>query len=95
MIFSTFLPSLIHGLAFGGFLLTITQPDSSKITRFAEATALGTTLAVKEKNEIAGYLAKQSITNVAFPVIGFLLLLGIIFSLLFSFGDIVTEAIGD
>ena len=94
MIFSTFLPSLIHGLAFGGFLLTITQPDSSKISRFASYTAPDHKLSLYEKNKIASYLARRSIANVAFPVIGVLLLLGIIFSLLFSFGDIVTGAIG-
>ena len=90
MIFSTFLPSLIHGLAFGGFLLTITQPNSSKVTRFVEATAPGTTLALKEKNEIADYLARQSIANVVFPTIGVLLLAGVILAVLLFFGDIVT-----
>ena len=94
MVFSTFLPSLIHGLAFGGFLLTITQPDRSKISRFAEATASGHQLALKEKNEIAAYLARQSIANVAFPVIGVLLLAGIILALLLSFGDILAGLIG-
>ena len=94
MIFSTFLPSLLHGLAFGGFLLTITQPDRSKISRFAEATASGHQLALKEKNEIAAYLARQSIANVAFPVIGVLLLAGIILALLLSFGDILAGLIG-
>ena len=88
MIFSTFLPSLIHGLAFGGFLLTITQPNSSKVTRFVEATAPGTTLALKEKNEIADYLARQSIANVVFPVIGVLLLAGVIVVLLNFFWNI-------
>ena len=90
MIFSTFLPSLIHGLAFGGFLLTITQPNSSKITRFVEATAPGTTLALNKKNEIADYLATQSIANVVFPTIGAVLLAGVILAVLLFFGDIVT-----
>ena len=94
MIFSTFLPSLIHGLAFGGFLLTITQPDRSKISRFVSYTATDYPLAVKEKNEIAGYLARQSIANVAFPVIGVLLLAGIILALLLSFWDILAGLIG-
>ena len=94
MIFSTFLPSLLHGLAFGGFLLTITQPDRSKISRFVSYTATDYPLAVKEKNEIAGYLARQSIANVAFPVIGVLLLAGIILALLLSFGDILAGVIG-
>ena len=90
MIFSTFLPSLIHGLAFGGFLLTFTRPDSSKITRFAEVTAPDSTLALNEKNEIAGYLARQSIANIAFPMIGVVLLAGVILAVLLFFGDIVT-----
>ena len=94
MIFSTFLPSLLHGLAFGGFLLTITQPDRSKISRFAEVTAPDSTLALNAKNEIAGYLALQSIANVAFPVIGVLLLAGIILALLLSFWDILAGLIG-
>ena len=88
MIFSTFLPSLIHGLAFGGFLLTITRPDSSKITRFASYMAPGYQLALKEKNEIAGYLARRSIANVVFPTIGVVLLAGVIFALFNFFWNI-------
>ena len=93
MIFSTFLPSLIHGLAFGGFLLTITQPDSSKMRDFKNWTAPDHKLALKEKNEIAGYLARRSIANVAFPIIGVVLLAGVIVVLLnffWNIEDIVT-----
>ena len=88
MIFSTFLPSLIHGLAFGGFLLTITRPDSSKLRDFKNWTAPDHALALKEKNEISGYLARQLIANIAFPAIGVVLLAGVIFALLNFFGDI-------
>ena len=90
MIFSTFVPSLVHGLAFGGYLLTITRPDPSKITRFSLVTAPDYILALKEKNEISGYLARQSIANFVFPTIGVLLLAGVILAVLPFFGDIVT-----
>ena len=96
MIFSTFLPSFIHSVTLCGFLLALTQPKQSKIARFVSCTAPDSTLAVKEKNEIASHLAGQSILKFIFNTIAVIILLILIILVILIpvfFGDEISEFI--
>ena len=73
MIFSTFIPSFIHLLAFGPLLILPFQ-NRQKLETYIEATKCE--LTDFKKNEIAGYLVRQSILTYLSYTIAIIILLG-------------------
>ena len=86
MVFSTFIPSFIHFLAFVPLLILPFQ-NRQKLETYIETTKYQ--LADFKKGEIAGYLVRQSILTYLSYIIAIIILLGGIIVIGTSFFDII------